>query len=75
MKYTGTNGEPRSLCVVRWIRGHLRPPRSPPVNAQGDTNGRPALLKALFILVGTLVLVAMGYAAWIVISYWGRVSV
>jgi hypothetical protein len=45
------------------------------VNAQGDTNGRPALLKALFILVGTLVLVAMGYAAWIVISYWGRVSV
>jgi hypothetical protein len=45
------------------------------VNAQRDTNGLPTLLKALFILVTTLVVGAMGYAAWIVISYWGRVSV
>jgi hypothetical protein len=45
------------------------------VDAQSDSNGRPTLLKALFILVSTLVLGAMGYAAWIVISYWDRVSV
>jgi hypothetical protein len=45
------------------------------VNAQSDSNGRPALLKALFILVSTLVAGAMGYAAWIVISYWDRVGV
>jgi hypothetical protein len=45
------------------------------VNAQSDTNGRPALLKALFLLVTLLVLGAMSYAAWIVISYWGQVRV
>ena len=45
------------------------------MDAQSDSNGRPTLLTALFILVSTLVLGAMGYAAWIVISYWDRVSV
>jgi hypothetical protein len=45
------------------------------VNAPSDSNGRPALLTALFALVSVLVLVAMGYAAWIAISYWDRVGV
>jgi hypothetical protein len=35
----------------------------------------PALLKALFVLVSMLLLAAIGYAAWIVISYWHHVSV
>jgi hypothetical protein len=45
------------------------------VNAQREPRGVPALLKALFILVTSLLLGAIGYAAWIVISYWDRVSV
>ncbi len=45
------------------------------VDAQSDSNGRPTLLKALFILVASLVLGAIGYAGWIVISYWDRVGV
>jgi hypothetical protein len=45
------------------------------VDAQRDSNGRPILLKALFILVTTLLLVAVVYAGWIVISYWDRVAV
>jgi hypothetical protein len=45
------------------------------VDAQSESNGRAALLKSLFILVTVLVLGAIGYAAWIVISYWDRVAV
>jgi hypothetical protein len=45
------------------------------VNAQGDYRSVSALLKALFLLVSTLLLGAIGYAAWILISYWNRVSV
>jgi hypothetical protein len=45
------------------------------VNAQRDSRGVSALLKALFVLVSTLLLGAIGYVAWIVISYWDRVSV
>jgi hypothetical protein len=45
------------------------------VNAPSDSRVSPNLLKALFILVSTLLLGAIGYAAWIVISYWDRVSV
>lgn len=33
------------------------------------------LFGALFILVTLLVLVAVGYAAWIVVRYWDRVGV
>jgi len=35
----------------------------------------PTLLKALFILVSALVLAGVGYAGWIVISYWDRIGV
>jgi hypothetical protein len=45
------------------------------VNAQREPRGVSALLKALFILVTSLLLGAIGYAAWVVISYWDRVSV
>jgi hypothetical protein len=45
------------------------------VDAHSDSNGRPTLLKALFTLVSTLVLAAIAYAAWIVISTWDRVGV
>jgi hypothetical protein len=45
------------------------------VNAQSESSGIPTLLKALFVLVAVLVLSAMGYAAWIVMSYWDRVAV
>lgn len=45
------------------------------MNEHREANGRPALLKALFILISTLIAGAMGYAAWIVISYWDRVGV
>jgi hypothetical protein len=45
------------------------------VDAHSDSNGRPALLKALFVLVSTLLLAAIGYAGWIVISYWDRIAV
>jgi hypothetical protein len=61
--------------AVRWRRGRIRPAKESAVNSQSDTNGRPGLLKALFILISTLVVGAMGYAAWIVISYWDRISV
>ena len=43
-----------------------------------DTQGSaaaPALLKALFILVSALLVGSIGYAAWIVMSYWDRVGV
>ena len=33
------------------------------------------LFGAIFILVTVLVLVAVGYAAWIVVRYWDRVGV
>jgi hypothetical protein len=45
------------------------------VDAANESNGRPILLKALFILVSVLVAAAIGYAAWIVITYWDRVAV
>jgi hypothetical protein len=45
------------------------------VDAQSDSDGRANLLKALFALVSALVLGAIGYAAWIVISYWDRIGV
>jgi hypothetical protein len=55
--------------------GRVTPKRSPAVDAHSDSNGRPTLLKALFTLVSTLVLAAIAYAAWIVISTWDRVGV
>jgi hypothetical protein len=45
------------------------------VNAQRDSNGRPALLKALFVLITVLVVAAITYAGWIMISYWDRIGV
>lgn len=45
------------------------------MNAPSDSNGRPALLKALFILVTVLVMSAMAYAGWIMLSYWDRIGV
>jgi hypothetical protein len=45
------------------------------VNAQSEASGISTLLKALFVLVAVLVLSAMGYAAWIVLSYWDRIAV
>jgi hypothetical protein len=45
------------------------------VNAQSDSTGSPTVLTAIFVLVSLLVLSAIGYAAWIVISYWDRVAV
>lgn len=45
------------------------------MNAHSESSGVPTLLKALFVLVAVLVLSAMGYAAWIVLSYWDRVAV
>lgn len=45
------------------------------MNADQDANGRPALLKTIFFLISTLVAGAVGYAAWIVISYWDSVGV
>lgn len=54
------------------------PPRSleqgVPVDTQGSA-AAPALLKALFIIVTALLVGSIGYAAWIVVSYWGRVGV
>lgn len=44
------------------------------MDTQSDSKGRP-ILTALFILVSLLVLVAIGYAGWIVLSYWDRVGV
>lgn len=32
-------------------------------------------MKALFVLVSTLLVGALGYAMWIVISYWDQVGV
>ncbi len=45
------------------------------MNPEREGDGRPALLKAVFILISTLVVAAMGYAGWIVLSYWDRVGV
>jgi hypothetical protein len=59
----------------RLAGGHVFQQWSAAVDAQRHSNGRPTLLKALFILVTTLLLVAIVYAGWIVISYWDRVAV
>ena len=47
----------------------------PAVTEHSDSDRGPTLLKALFILVSALILAGMGYAAWIVISYWDRIGV
>jgi hypothetical protein len=41
----------------------------------GGRDGRSALLKGLFYLVTTLILVSLAYTGWIVIGTWGRVGV
>jgi hypothetical protein len=35
----------------------------------------PALLKAIFLLIAVLVLVAGGYAGWIMVRYWDQIGV
>ena len=42
---------------------------------QRGVRGGSALLKGLFYLVTILLLAAVGYTAWVVASYWGRVGV
>ncbi len=49
--------------------------RSPTVETQGTGTGRFGPMQGLFYLVSVLVVGAIGYAAWIVISYWDRVGV
>lgn len=45
------------------------------MRARSDGGGGSTLLRALFALVTLLVVTSMGYATWIVVSYWGRVGV
>lgn len=41
----------------------------------GGRDSRSALLKGLFYLVTTLILVSLAYTGWIVVGTWGRVGV
>ncbi len=45
------------------------------MSRENEGNGRPALFKAVFILISTLVVAAMAYAGWIVVIYWDHVGV
>jgi hypothetical protein len=40
-----------------------------------DAGPLPTILKGVFLLIGLLVLVAMGYAGWIIVKYWDQVGV
>jgi hypothetical protein len=46
------------------------------VHARTDPSGAvPALFKTLFMVVGLLLLAAVGYAGWVVLRYWDQVGV
>jgi hypothetical protein len=46
------------------------------VHAESASHGAaPALFKALFLVFVLLVVVAAGYAGWIIIRYWDQVGV
>ena len=53
----------------------LDPPRSPTVESESHSKGGPAILRGLFVLMTSLVLASVGYAMWIVVTFWDRVGV
>jgi hypothetical protein len=45
------------------------------VESESHPKGGPVILKGLFLLMASLVLASVGYAMWIVVTFWDRVGV
>jgi hypothetical protein len=64
----------REHAVFRRCTGEFSRRRA--VHAESASHGAaPALFKALFLVFVLLVVVAAGYAGWIVMRYWDQVGV